>query len=642
MVAPQDRHRHVTRNASPIDARLLPFVCLLLGACTGTGGPRPGSDVAAPPHSRAPEAGAPDASQDVSQDGAIAAQVEAHVVRARELFAAGDPGAALVEVDRALELAPQRPDLRLARADGLVVLGRDLASAGSDGLFVVATFEDALRAYDACEPAPRVELGRAYALTRIGRGSEAWVHAQAALALEAGVPGTSPLAPREEIVATAAYLAYGDAVLGAAPAGAVAPSIADAVDAVAQWIAVARDEVAAWTTLVDLYLFAAAVDAQGGHRERALTALVAALEHLPDEPRLVGRLVELAHAVGGPEEAAHRTRAYAERLADSASARFLAARSLFDLALARFAGPGAAPADVELCRARLAECEAWFARAGELDPDLHGSAALGWRAVARIAVGWVEFYAGDLAAAEAGFMSANEVFPRGVEWSIDGTLQSGVQGLFAIGSALRERGDLAGAARVASLLHALVPGDANFANNAGFLERDLAVELEARWRALAAKGDPGAPEVLDEAWLHMRASASAYTRAAELLPDDVRVVNDAALVFAYYLHERIDWAEETFRRAIALGEEQLRADDLSAEQRFELENAWGDAHENLGVLLLEHRGDADGARHWLERAVAIGPAPRPMVTEVWLARLDGRVPPGQDPYTILDWGRPRE
>jgi tetratricopeptide (TPR) repeat protein len=376
---------------------------------------------------------------------------------------------------------------------------------------------------------------------------------------------------------------------------------------------------------------------------RALEAIVSGLEHLPQDPQLVARLVPLAFQVGGMEEAVRRTSAIADRLADSASARFLAARTLFDQAVGEFPGPGAEPAAVAAGRERFERAGAWFTQSGELDPEGHGGPAAGWCAVANIGRGWVDYYAGDLAAAERWFLAANDVFPRGIEWSIEGSVQSGVQGLYAIATAYRERGELAEAARVAALLHGLVPDDANFANNAGFLLRDLAVELEARSRELRASGDAtAADDVLAQAWTHMRASAAAYRRAAELLPDDVRVINDAALVFAYYLHEDLDWAEATFRRAIELGAQQRSNTKLTEQQRFDLDNAWGDAHENLAVLLLEFRGDEAGARDWFARAVEIGPLPRPMITDVWLARLDGRVPPGERPYTILDWGRPGE
>jgi tetratricopeptide (TPR) repeat protein len=570
-------------------------------------------------------------------------RIDAHVTRARELFAAADPGGALVEVDLALELDPQRPDLLLARADGLVVLGKAMAARGENGLFVVSTFEDALVAYDRCVESPRTLLGRAQACARIGRGSDAWAHVLELFATEGATRADSPLGTRAEIVAQAAYLAYGDRILGAAPADAPTPTFAEAERHVIDFVASERGRGDAWEMLANLYLFEHSQSQDPRQLVRALEAIVSGLEHLPQDPQLVARLVPLAFQVGGMEEAVRRTSAIADRLADSASARFLAARTLFDQAVGEFPGPGAEPAAIATGRERFERAGAWFTQSGELDPEGHGGPAAGWCAVANIGRGWVDYYAGELAAAERWFLAANDVFPRGIEWSIEGSVQSGVQGLFAIATAYRERGELAEAARVAALLHGLVPDDANFANNAGFLLRDLAVELEARSRELRASGDAtAADDVLAQAWTHMRASAAAYRRAAELLPDDVRVINDAALVFAYYLHEDLDWAEATFRRAIELGAQQRSNTKLTEQQRFDLDNAWGDAHENLAVLLLEFRGDEAGAREWFARAVEIGPLPRPMITDVWLARLDGRVPPGERPYTILDWGRPGE
>ena len=66
---------------------------------------------------------------------------------------------------------------------------------------------------------------------------------------------------------------------------------------------------------------------------------------------------------------------------------------------------------------------------------------------------------------------------------------------------------------------------------------------------------------------------------------------------------------------------QLETRELTEEERFALTEAWGDAHQNLGVLYWdENNGRRDPARAipWLEKSVEIGPVPRPEVTEQYL------------------------
>ena len=110
--------------------------------------------------------------------------------------------------------------------------------------------------------------------------------------------------------------------------------------------------------------------------------------------------------------------------------------------------------------------------------------------------------------------------------------------------------------------------------------------------------------------------------AAELAPEDVRILNDTALLLVYHLHRDWDRAAELLTRAVELGQKQLENAELTKSQRTELESAWGDAHENLGVLHLEHEHDPAAARRWFQRAVEIGPDPRPRVVEHWLPQCD--------------------
>lgn len=646
----------MTRSQLLPDARLLaPFFLLAALGAAGCGttdapAPTPGAEAAA----SAAGADAPEPSADDP--------VEEHVAAARALFEAGDPAAALVEVDRGLALDPARQDLLLARADGLVLVARDLVAAQSNGIYIVSSFEDALRAYARCEETPRVLLGTSHALAQLGRGVEAWKAANRARALAAntGARFWTPLAGQEDadalsIVAQAAYLAYAERADGRAADDPDAPTYEQALATYAEYVATARDDAQAWNTLANLHLYRSVETGDVADTRRALEAVRTGLEHLPDDPTLLPRLTELAARADGPRGAAEATAAYADRYPHSAAGRFNAAKALFDLGIAEFPGPGAEPAAVEIGRGRFERVDTWFGRVVAIEDDASASgaeepagwaeAARGWRAVARIARGWVDFWAGADEEAESWFLSANDVFPRGIEWSIEGVVQSGIQGLFALSTRAAESGDLVTAARLADRITELVPDDGNYANNAGFLNRDLAVELELAGRDALASGDRERARTLFARAIDvMERSAAAYRRAAELLPDDVRVINDAALVHVYYLHDDLERAEELLLRAVELGEEQLDALDPEDEAHPVLVEAWGDAHENLGVLWLEHRGDPEAARLWFDRAVEIGPYPRVQITNGWYARPEfgENGATGPDDRTVLDWARPGE
>ncbi|QDU85929.1 hypothetical protein Pla163_30760 [Planctomycetes bacterium Pla163] len=645
------RFRDRRRATGPSTLLLL---CALAALPVSCGSTARSTDAPAPPPPAASGADTQEASASPAE------RAESHADAARALFAEGDPSAALVEVDRALEIAPGRQDLLLARADGLVLLGAQFIAQQANGVYVVSAFEDALRAYDDCEPSPRALLGRARAAYQLGRGVAAWEAASAArdLASESGAKLWTPLvgAPDDEeqgaleVLATSAYLAYAERADGRAGADSGAPDFDTAFELVARFVGANRDRADAWNTLANLHLYRSVETNDVADTRRALEAVRTGLEHLPEDETLRPRLTELAQRVGGPSEVASVSAAYADRYPDSPSARFEAAKALFDLGLAEFPGPDAAADASAIGRGRFERADQWFARVSEIEATLEepvgwDQAAMGWRAVARIAHGWVDYYAGDADAAERWFLSANDVFARGIEWSIEGQLQSGIQGLFQLSTDAVAGGDLAEGARLADLVTELVPTDGNFANNAGFLNRDLAVAIELEGRELMAAGDDDAArERFARALEIMERSAAAYARAAELLPDDVRVINDAALVHVYYLHTELDRAEELLLRAVELGASQLEADDLPADERPILTEAWGDAHENLGVLWLEHEGDADVARTWFERAVEIGPNPRPMITQVWFARPEfgDDAATGPTDHTILDWARPGE
>ena len=111
--------------------------------------------------------------------------------------------------------------------------------------------------------------------------------------------------------------------------------------------------------------------------------------------------------------------------------------------------------------------------------------------------------------------------------------------------------------------------------------------------------------------------------------------------YAELLHEDLELAEEYLMRSVALGKAQLADPNLDEEARYNLLNAWGDAHQNLGVLHASHYGDIETARGFFERAVDIGPDPRVEITERWYAILDGAgAGEFDDAQAVTAWAEP--
>ena len=79
-------------------------------------------------------------------------------------------------------------------------------------------------------------------------------------------------------------------------------------------------------------------------------------------------------------------------------------------------------------------------------------------------------------------------------------------------------------------------------------------------------------------------SYAAYEKAVALKPDDVRYLNDTALILVYNLKRDHDRAEELLKRSIELGAAEYEASKDDPEQEAFMRSAWGDAMLNLGLL----------------------------------------------------------
>jgi tetratricopeptide (TPR) repeat protein len=203
-------------------------------------------------------------------------------------------------------------------------------------------------------------------------------------------------------------------------------------------------------------------------------------------------------------------------------------------------------------------------------------------------------------------------------------LGSGLDGLEQLGSRWEQKAPERAAAVFAEL-HRLAPASAGRAFQAGKSASELALALAERGRAACKRGARAEAEALfARAREQMELGYRAYQDAVALRPADAGLLNECALILVYHLQRDPDEAERLLRRAIELGERELpdlaRAaaeEGLEAEEKSrrqlaqqELVSAVGDAKQNLGVLYLTLRGDAQGALPFLEACRGMGPDPR--------------------------------
>ena len=581
--------------------------------------------------------------------------VEPLLNAARKSLRAGDLHGALSKIEQALEHAPMGPTARVLHGDACLALGR--------GPHDPARLEAALSSYLMASESPprwrpseerrefraRALLGASHAATALGDREQAVQHARACLETVESLGAGSGARLRldewpEKRFFDAAFDLYA-AVRVTHPERAA--ELADEMEDALRWPRVRNPEAAwPWTSLSALYL--------GEQRfEEARTAAFDGLARHPFDRTLPRQLTEAARGLGG-SAAVHAALAVVKQRAPSAALPWwYSARERFDVALEELA---AAPV-VDLARA-----EDEFRRCRELEPEYEPECR-NYEALCRSALGSIQLERGELDAAERSFRSMEELSPGGLGASVPGLLGSGLEGLDRVGREHFERDELDRAAAVYTFLHEYDPEQPAWAVRAGQLQRDagerLRIQAEAAERLAAhPERDPertaellraagiaapprqdvagwqaalerAAAELDQRASLAFETSYRAYRAAAELAPDDVRILCDAAEL-PIHLGRDLEWAEATLLRCVELGEEQRASPALDPEARLALMQAWGDAHENLGVLYLEHKGDKVAALAWFEQSQAIGPDPRPIIEEEYLPRC-ARAEPAEKP-----------
>eukprot|EP00904_Undaria_pinnatifida_P001912 jgi/Undpi1/11721/HiC_scaffold_37.g14016.m1 len=143
--------------------------------------------------------------------------------------------------------------------------------------------------------------------------------------------------------------------------------------------------------------------------------------------------------------------------------------------------------------------------------------------------------------------------------------------------------DLENTERIYAAAAKAVPNDGFIANNHGLMARDLADLMRRRGGSDARR-----------AQLY-EASYASYRRAVDLEPDNVRLMNDCALILVNHLERNWDEARELLDRGIQLGEKQLREENLIGDDKNVREEAVGDCYQNLALWHIKKDKDYDAA-----------------------------------------------
>ena len=195
-----------------------------------------------------------------------------------------------------------------------------------------------------------------------------------------------------------------------------------------------------------------------------------------------------------------------------------------------------------------------------------------------VSIAWCLLGSGDLDAAEPRLLVLLEQLEPTLD-AVDGLGRTAMNGLSKLGEKISALNQFGRAADVARAVVAVTPEDGLWWNNLGFLLREYGTQIENGVYPKLGDKDEAARRVYEESW-------QAYQRAVEAVPDDARIVNDAALMQVYHVRDSLDEAEELLHRSIRLGESQLAEmeDNPPESKRFPIAQAVGDAYQNLGYL----------------------------------------------------------
>lgn len=567
-----------------------------------------------------------------------------HLAEAARQLESGDRRDALAAFDRALELEPDDYQTLLARGETALAIGLERG----DRDFLEEALVNLSKA--AWSDEPRALFAASRTARQLQRNTQALDYARRGMRkLESRPDAARELEVMPERVwAEASFNTY----IEKRETPEAEQLFAETEDALERVVGKTPEDPWPWTQLANLYRWA-------GQLEDAQRALLAGVELAPTNTDLHEGLSfvsrQLGEREGGIEGGRRALLATYETFQtshpDVALGIWYPAFERFNAALdSLLAGADESQEFITLGTE--------FRRCRELEPEFAGE-CLKYELMSKNGLGWCRFNAEDLDGAREAFQAMDDLALRGMEWEYPGKLLSGARGLEFVAARYAEKTDdassLAKAAAIFDYLHVYQADNVTFANNAGFFNRDTGVILEQQARLLEQRIQSGSSSLSEAQREAMRTEADrlfararelmersyqAYVEASKLAPQEVRIINDTGLILTYYLQRDVEAAESYLRRAVGLGSRQVENTELDEDARFELLNAWGDAHQNLGYLYLTQKNDAAKAREWFEKSVEIGPDPRPLVNQRFLPDCD-RALRGELNLETYRWGRER-
>jgi tetratricopeptide (TPR) repeat protein len=550
------------------------------------------------------------------------------VSEARSLLEQRKPEEALAVADQAVAAAPGEPRALLVHGEASLQVGLRRNDA--------ALLEGALVSFQRSGPTAAALFGASRSARALGRNEEALRYAHDGWrALEtAGADELRSVSSFEAPERTLAEAAWSGWVETRALADErTKAAFGEADDALARLVERVPLEAWGWLRSAELYR-------DVGRRADEQRVLERGIAARPNDGALFEGLAA-SLAAGGDAAAAL---ACFERLEKSQPQSplpwWFAGSQRFELALAN-------PASESIDQLRTAEHEFATCRA-------RGGTALGQplqrEALCRTAVGWCLLHDDNLEGALSAFRSADQLMIGARRLDAAPRLSSGIDGIAAVADAYVRREDRSAAAKVYLELHHYEPNELLWARRAGELHLSSGermqqigedckraskgkIQDERRLRELRQRIDMDAnitseekvrsefkrkgERWIDHAQDQFATSYACFRDAVAIAPDDVRTLTDCAKVAVTHLDNEFERAEGFLRRAVQLGETHVDDPALSPEQRQALRAAWGDAHQYLGKLYLEHRHDPRAARAWFQKSVEIDP-PRPEVTDNYL------------------------
>ena len=268
----------------------------------------------------------------------------------------------------------------------------------------------------------------------------------------------------------------------------------------------------------------------------------------------------------------------------------------------------------------------WMSAAKVLEPSFSGGAD-SILIQARVSAAWCRLGQKDLDGAERALRAILEDSPELVD-ARDGLGRSAMDGVSSLAETLSERNLFGRAAELSRAVARVRPEDGLWWNNVGFFLREHGTQIENGAFPEIADPKAAAEAVYRDSW-------QAYRRAAELSPEDARIVNDAALLQVYHVQDDLALAEEMLLRAVRVGEAQLAelGESPPETERFPLAQAVGDAYQNLGYLYYHLLGRPQESRRFWVASMATDSGDRSGFQE-YLDAIDGK----REPLGLRDGG----